>query len=53
MLHRGDYQIEERLIGDALSEYMDRVNATREIWPEVRERLSRRSELGSRYSQEW
>ena len=42
MLHRGDYQIEERLIGDALSEYMDRVNATREIWPEVRERLSRR-----------
>ena len=42
MIHRGDYQIEERLIGDALSEYMDRMDATRDLWSGIRERLSQR-----------
>ena len=35
-------RIEERLIGDALSEYMDRVEATRDLWPGIRDRLSQR-----------
>ena len=42
MQRQGDSQIEERLIGDALTEHMDRVDATRDLWPGIRDRLIRR-----------
>ena len=42
MQRQGDFQIEGRLIGDALSEYMDRVDTTRDLWPGIRDRLSQR-----------
>ena len=42
MQRQGDSQIEGRLIGDALSEYMDRVDTTRDLWPGIRDRLSQR-----------
>ena len=38
-----DSGIEERLIEDALAEYMGRVEPKRDLWPEVRDRLSQRS----------
>ena len=38
MRHQGDTHIQERLIGDTLSEYLDRVNAWRDLWPEIRDR---------------
>ena len=38
MRHQGDSHIQEQLIGDTLSEYLDRVNAWRDLWPEVRDR---------------
>ena len=42
MQRQGDSQIEERLIGDSLTEHMDRVEATRDLWPGIRDRMSRR-----------
>ena len=42
MLHRCDSQIEGRLIGDALSEYMDRVDIGRDLWPGISDRLHQR-----------
>ena len=42
MRHQGDSRIEGRLIGDALAEDMDRVDATRDLWPGIRDRLSQR-----------
>ena len=48
MREEADSRIDERLIGDALSEHMDRVDATRDLWPGVRDRLSQRSR--SRFS---
>ena len=38
MRHQGDSHIQEQLIGDTLSEYLDRVNAWRDLWPEIRDR---------------
>ena len=38
--NQGDSPIEGRLIGDTLSEYMDRIDATRDLWPGIRDRLS-------------
>ena len=46
MRNQGDYWIEERLVGDALSEYMDRVDATRDLWPGIRERVVNRRRTG-------
>ncbi len=40
MRRRSAPQIEERLISDTLSEYMDRVDTGRDLWPEIRVRLS-------------
>ena len=42
MLRRRDTRIEERLIGDALSEHMDRVDTGRDLWPTISDLLSRR-----------
>ena len=42
MLHRDDPRIERRLIGDALSEYMDRVDIGRDLWPSISDRLCHR-----------
>ena len=42
MLRRRDPRIEERLIGDALSEHMDRVDTGRDLWPTISGLLSRR-----------
>ena len=42
MRDRGDFRIEERLIADTLSEYMDRVDTGRDLWPDIRDRLSQR-----------
>ncbi len=42
MVWRGDPRIEERLIGDALNEYMNRVDIGRDLWPTISDRLSRR-----------
>ncbi len=41
MLRRRDTRIEERLIGDALSEHMDRVDTGRDLWPTISGLLSR------------
>ena len=41
MLRRRDPRIEERLIGDALSEHMDRVDTGRDLWPTISDILSR------------
>ena len=42
MRNQGDSRIDERLIGDALTEHMDRVDPTRDLWPGIRDRLSQR-----------
>lgn len=42
MQNRGDSLIDERLIQDALSEHIDRADATRDLWPDIRDRLSER-----------
>ena len=42
MRNRGDTLIEERLIQDALTEHIDRVDATRDLWPGIRDSLSQR-----------
>jgi hypothetical protein len=42
MQRQGDFQIEGRPIGDALSEYMDRVDTTRDLWHGIRDGLSQR-----------
>ena len=42
MRNRGDSQIDERLIQDALTEHIDRVDATRDLWPGIRDRLNQR-----------
>lgn len=42
MRNQGDSRIEERLIGDALTEHMDRVDLTQDLWPGIRDRLSQR-----------
>ena len=42
MLRRRGARIEERLIGDALSEHMDRVDTGRDLWPTISGLLSRR-----------
>ena len=39
---RGDPQIDERLISDTLNGYMNRVDAGRDLWPDIRDRLSQR-----------
>ena len=46
MRNQGDYWIEERLVGDVLSDYMDRVDATRDLWPGIRDRLVKRRRTG-------
>ena len=42
MFRRRGARIEERLIGDALSEHMDRVDTGRDLWPTISDLLSRR-----------
>ena len=42
MQNRGDSLIDERLIQDALTEHIDRVDATRDPWPDILDRLSQR-----------
>ena len=42
MRNQGDSRIDERLIADALTDHLDRVDPTRDLWPGVRERLSQR-----------
>ena len=42
MLRRSGARIEERLIGDALSEHMDRVDTGRDLWPTISDLLSLR-----------
>ena len=42
MPSQSDSRIEERLIGDALADHMDRIDDTRNLWPDVRDRLSQR-----------
>ena len=42
MRNQGVSRIEERLIEDALTEQIDRVDATRDLWPDIRDRLSER-----------
>ena len=42
MRNRGDSQIDERLIQDALTERIDRVDTTRDLWPGIRDRLNQR-----------
>lgn len=42
MRSQSDSRIEERLIGDALTDHMDRIDDTREFWPDIRDRLSQR-----------
>ena len=41
MQYRGDSLIDERLIKDLLSEHLDHVDATRDLWPGIRDRLSK------------
>ena len=36
------FRIEERLIGDALTDHMDRIDDTRDLWPDIRDMLSQR-----------
>ena len=40
MHDRAHFQIEERLITDTLSEYMDSVDTRRDLWPGIHDRLS-------------
>ena len=42
MRNQGVSRIEERLIEDALTEQIDRVDATRDLWPDIRDRLNQR-----------
>ena len=42
MGHRGDPQINEKLISDTLHEYLDSFDTGRDLWPGIRERLSQR-----------
>ena len=42
MQNRGDSLIDERLIQDALTEHIDRVDATRDLWPDIRDRAGQR-----------
>lgn len=42
MRNRDEARIEEQLIQDALTEHIDRVNDTRDLWPDIRDRLSQR-----------
>ncbi len=46
MRDRGDPQIDERLISDTLSEFIDRVDTGRDLWPGIRDRLSQRRRAG-------
>ena len=38
--------MDERLISDTLSEFIDRVDTGRNLWPGIRDRLSRRRRAG-------
>ena len=42
MQNRGDTLIDERLIQDALTEHIDRVDAIRDLWPGIRDRAGQR-----------
>ena len=42
MQNRGDSLIDERLIQDSLTEHIDRVDAERDLWPGIRDRLNQR-----------
>ena len=42
MRNRDEARIEERLIGDSLTEHIDRVDDTRDLWPGIRDRLHQR-----------
>ena len=42
MPSQSDSRIEERLIGDALTDHMDRIDDTSDLWPDIRDRLSQR-----------
>lgn len=42
MRNRDEARIEERLIQDSLTEHIDRVDDTRDLWPGIRDRLSQR-----------
>ena len=42
MRNQGVSRIDERLIQDALTEQIDRVDATCDLWPDIRDRLSQR-----------
>ena len=40
MRNRDEARIDERLIADTLTDHMDRVDPTRDLWPGIRDRLS-------------
>ena len=42
MRNRDEARIEERLIEDSLTEHIDRVDDTRDLWPGIRDRLHQR-----------
>ena len=42
MPSQSDSRIEGRLIGDALTDHMDRIDDTRDLWPDIRDRLRQR-----------
>ena len=46
MQNRGDSLIDERLIQDSLTEHIDRVDAERDLWPGIRDRLNQRRRTG-------
>ena len=45
MQNRGDSLIDERLIQDTLTENIDRANATQDLWPGIRDKLSERRRI--------
>ena len=54
MQNQGDSLIDERLIQDSLTDHIDRVDATRDLWPVIRDRLQpTTADEVSSHTQEW
>ncbi len=51
MRHNDDPQIEDQLIGDALSTYLDRVDTRRDLWPSIHSRLQAERRARSSWQQ--